>query len=111
MIAVLDFTLSEALVREGIARDAVRMVQQARRDAGLHVADRIQLSLRVSDEARAAVRDFAAYVQEQTLASVLHLERDLDGASVPGGDASGVFRQKGELAGAPAELSLAKAAG
>jgi isoleucyl-tRNA synthetase len=101
MIAVLDFTLSEALVQEGIARDLVRLVQQARRDAGLHVADRIRLSVLASDAAAAAARAFAGYVRTETLATTLDLERELDGA--------GVFRQSGELAGAPVQLALAKA--
>jgi isoleucyl-tRNA synthetase len=103
MIAVLDFTLSEALVQEGLARDLVRIVQQARRDAGLHVADRIRLSLALSPEAREAVRAFAAYVKEQTLAS----ELDLDGA--PPGPAP--FAVDAELGGSPARVALARATG
>src|SRR5262245_44468550 len=101
MIAVLDFTLSERLLQEGIARDLVRVVQQARRDAGLHVADRIRLSLDLSEEQRAAVRAFAAYMSENTLA----VELDLDGAL----DGSGVFRLDAELRGGPVRVALAKA--
>ena len=101
MIAVLDFTLTQALVQEGLARDLVRMVQQARRDAGLHVSDRIRLSLALAAEAREAVRAFAAYVKEQTLAS----ELDLDGA-LAGKD---VFGLDAELGGAPVRVALARA--
>ncbi|MGH7289223.1 MAG: isoleucine--tRNA ligase, partial [Myxococcota bacterium] len=77
-IAVLDFTLTARLVQEGLARDLVRMVQQARRDAGLHVADRIRLSLTLPQELRDAVRAFSAYVSESTLASELDLEGALE---------------------------------
>jgi isoleucyl-tRNA synthetase len=101
MIAVLDFELTQALVQEGLARDLVRMVQQARRDAGLHVADRIRLSLALGGEAREAVRAFAAYVQEQTLAS----ELDLDGALA----GAGVFGLEAELGGAPVRVALVRA--
>jgi isoleucyl-tRNA synthetase len=103
MIAVLDFTLSEALVQEGLARDLVRVVQQARRDAGLHVADRIHLSLALADEAREAVRAFAAYVKEQTLAS----ELDLDGKK----PRPGAHTVEVELGGSPARVALARALG
>ena len=42
-VVVLDTVVTPELEREGIARDLVRQVQQARRDAGLDVSDRISL--------------------------------------------------------------------
>ncbi|MFZ0157660.1 MAG: isoleucine--tRNA ligase [Kineosporiaceae bacterium] len=42
---VLDTTVTAEAAREGLARDLVRAVQQARRDAGLAVGDRIVLTL------------------------------------------------------------------
>ena len=47
---VLDTAVTEELTREGLANDLVRAVQQARRDAGLHVSDRISLTV-TGDEA------------------------------------------------------------
>ena len=44
MIA-LDIEVTDELEREGTARDLVRLVQQARRDADLDVSDRIALSI------------------------------------------------------------------
>jgi isoleucyl-tRNA synthetase len=72
-IVVLDTQLTDALVAEGVARDVVRTIQQARKDAGLHVADRIRLALRVPDEWRAAVQQFRDWIAEQTLARALDL--------------------------------------
>ena len=40
---MLDTEVTQELATEGVARDLVRAVQQARRDAGLHVSDRISL--------------------------------------------------------------------
>jgi isoleucyl-tRNA synthetase len=100
LIAVLDFTLSEALVQEGLARDVVRAVQQARRDAGLHVADRIRLSLASPDDTAEAVRAFAAYVQENTLATELDLTGALSGTDV--------FTAQADIGGAALTVALAK---
>jgi isoleucyl-tRNA synthetase len=47
---VLDTAVTVELGREGLANDVVRAVQQARRDAGLHVSDRISLTV-TGDEA------------------------------------------------------------
>jgi isoleucyl-tRNA synthetase len=102
-IVVLDFTLTTALVKEGIARDLVRIVQQARRDAGLHVSDRIHLSLQLPDDVRAAVAAFADYVAESTLASELDLDGRLE-------ESAAAFTQETELGGAPVRVALAKAA-
>jgi len=67
-IAVLDLALTGALVEEGVARDVVRGVQQARKEAGLHVADRIRLSLAVPDAWRSAVERHRDWIAAQTLA-------------------------------------------
>ena len=42
---VLDTEVTPELAQEGLARDVVRAVQQARRDAGLDVSDRIALTV------------------------------------------------------------------
>jgi len=67
-IAVLDLTLTPELEQEGRARDVVRVVQQARKEAGLHVADRIQLWISAPDAFHVAIEAFGDYVAEQTLA-------------------------------------------
>ncbi|MEE2665130.1 MAG: class I tRNA ligase family protein, partial [Myxococcota bacterium] len=61
----------EELVAEGRARDLVRVVQQARKQAGLPVADQIHLIVDVPDSWRSAIDRFADYVREQTLATEL----------------------------------------
>jgi isoleucyl-tRNA synthetase len=72
-IVVLDVTLSDELVAEGVARDVVRGVQQARKDAGLHVSDRIRLELMVPDEWRAAIVSLRDWIAEQTLARTVEI--------------------------------------
>ncbi|TCO47198.1 isoleucyl-tRNA synthetase [Kribbella antiqua] len=65
---VLDTTITPELTAEGTARDVVRAVQQARRDAGLEVADRMRLSLTASPDVLAAVEAHRDLIMDETLA-------------------------------------------
>ena len=73
-IVVLDLELTPELVSEGMARDIVRIVQQARKDSGLDVSDRIRLTLPLEGEWREALDTFRDYICEQTLTAELHPE-------------------------------------
>jgi isoleucyl-tRNA synthetase len=72
-VVVLDTAVTPALAAEGLARDVVRAVQQARRAAGLDVADRIALVVEASPEVSAAVEQFRDFVTRETLAVSLVL--------------------------------------
>jgi isoleucyl-tRNA synthetase len=66
----LDTTLSKALKEEGMIREVIRFVQNARKDARLEVDDRIHLSLSTeSAELTSAIKNFAEVLQEETLAT------------------------------------------
>jgi isoleucyl-tRNA synthetase len=64
----VDTTLTPQLIREGYARDLVRVINAMRKDAGLALNDRIHLRYAASGETAAALHDFAAYIQQETLA-------------------------------------------
>ncbi len=66
-LVILDTTITPELEAEGIARDLVRMVQQARKDAALNVSDRIQLHVDAPEAIAKAVATWQSYVNEQTL--------------------------------------------
>jgi isoleucyl-tRNA synthetase len=66
---VLDTEVTPELAEEGLARDLVRAVQQARRDAGLDVSDRITLTVGGSDAVRAAARAHEDLITTETLAT------------------------------------------
>lgn len=70
-VVVLDTALTPELEAEGIARDFVRLVQQARKDAGLHVSDRIELFVDAEGGVRSALETHRDYVCEQVLAKNL----------------------------------------
>lgn len=66
---VLDTAVTPELEAEGTARDLVRAVQQARKDAGLQVSDRIALTLSGPEATLAAARTHEALITEETLAT------------------------------------------
>ncbi|PYY62667.1 isoleucine--tRNA ligase [Curtobacterium sp. MCSS17_011] len=70
---VLDTVTTPELEAEGLARDVVRAVQQARRDADLDVSDRIALTLRVDDTADGAVRAHQELIAGETLATSVEI--------------------------------------
>jgi isoleucyl-tRNA synthetase len=98
-IVVLDLELSPDLVQEGMARDVVRVVQQARKEAGLHVADHIRLVVPLAGDWREAVEQFRRYVCEQTLATELLLDED---------SAHSAFRSSARLGGSTVVIGLEK---
>ncbi|MDO4916702.1 MAG: DUF5915 domain-containing protein, partial [Rothia sp. (in: high G+C Gram-positive bacteria)] len=65
---VLNTALTAELQAEGIARDTIRAIQQARKDADLHVSDRIRLTLEAPSEIIAAVTEHQQLVCNETLA-------------------------------------------
>ncbi len=71
-LVVLNTNISAELEQEGIARDVVRMIQQARKDAALNVSDRIKLSIHSNYNIKAAIKNHEQYILEQTLGVEMH---------------------------------------
>jgi isoleucyl-tRNA synthetase len=67
-LLALDTELTPELEAEGTARDIVRSVQQARRDAGLEVSDRIRLAIGADAASAAAIEAHAEFLKAETLA-------------------------------------------
>jgi isoleucyl-tRNA synthetase len=75
---VLDTVVTPELSAEGLARDVVRAVQQARKDAGLDVSDRIRLEIESDAIAIIAMSDHRDLIAGETLALELEF---VDGTS------------------------------
>jgi isoleucyl-tRNA synthetase len=65
----LDTALSDELVDEGWAREVIRSVQDARKQAGLEVSDRIELGISGSKAVEKALEAHRDYVMTETLAT------------------------------------------
>jgi isoleucyl-tRNA synthetase len=77
-LVVLDTDVTPELAREGLGRDVIRLVQQARRDAGLEVSDRITLTLDAPEPVVDAVREHETFVAGEVLATSVEYAPALD---------------------------------
>ncbi|SED79368.1 isoleucine--tRNA ligase [Jiangella alba] len=87
----LDLTLTDALVRAGLVREAVRLVQEARKASGFEVSDRIELAWSASDQLAAALREHGDLLADEVLATSVQEGLDaLDGLPDHGDDDLGL---------------------
>ncbi len=87
----IDLQLTPQLRQEGVAREIIRQVQNARKQAGLNVEDRIILGLSSDDQnIDQAIRSFEAAIKQETLTTKLELQEvsgftatvEIEGSSV-----------------------------
>jgi len=94
---VLDTALTPALTREGLAREFVSVLQQARKAGGLEVSDRIVVGWdSTDDEVVAAIEEHAKTIADEVLATSFHREPGLTATAA-------------ELSGKPIGYRLTKA--
>jgi isoleucyl-tRNA synthetase len=71
-VVVLATELTDELVREGVARDVVRAVQDRRKELDLEYNDRIDVGIVTGDpELTKAIKENSTYIQQETLAASL----------------------------------------
>lgn len=80
-LAALKTDLTPELVREGLAREFVRRVQDLRKQAGFDIADRIHLSVSASPELTEAIQAHRDYIMGETLTVELKLSDPQAGAT------------------------------
>jgi len=73
-LAAVVTELTPELVREGLAREFVRRIQDLRKHAGLNIADRIQLYIQASSGLVEDIQGYQDYIMAETLASGLNFE-------------------------------------
>jgi isoleucyl-tRNA synthetase len=92
----LQLELDEELRREGLAREIVHAIQNARKESGLDVSDRIELRLGGDAELLEAAREHEAYIAGETLATEVRYDgagADVISATIEGRELSiGVAR-------------------
>ncbi|MCX6054030.1 MAG: isoleucine--tRNA ligase [Chloroflexi bacterium] len=71
-LAALVTELTEDLIREGLAREFVRRIQELRKTAEFEIADRIKLYYAATPGLLEAICDFADYIKTETLSVEMH---------------------------------------
>jgi isoleucyl-tRNA synthetase len=82
-LIALDTAVTPELEAEGTARDVIRVIQQARRDAAFEVSDRITLVVGADGRTADAVRAYAAFIAGETLATDLSVVPAAEVAAEP----------------------------
>jgi len=66
-VILLDTNITKELQEEGIARDLIRFIQQARKEAGFEVSDRIKLCIKCDEDLNSVLANYGNLITEQTL--------------------------------------------
>jgi isoleucyl-tRNA synthetase len=70
-LVALDTRLTPELVREGLARETVRRINDWRKVAGFNIEDRIEIRYQAGDELASALAEHGPYIARETLADLL----------------------------------------
>ena len=67
----LDVTITDDLRKEGVARELVNRIQNARKDSGLEVTDKIKLTILNTADLQESVSSNEVYIKTETLTKEL----------------------------------------
>ncbi len=81
LTVALDITVTENLLREGIARELVNRIQNIRKSNGFEIVDKITVKIENREEISDAVKEFSGYIASQTLANSVILVDELNNAT------------------------------
>jgi isoleucyl-tRNA synthetase len=83
LTVALDITITEALQKEGNAREFVNKVQTIRKESGFELTDRISVQIRENEALQASIMEYKSYICAEILAdSINFLPEIVDGIQV-----------------------------
>ncbi len=68
LTVALEVELTDELRNEGMARELINRIQNIRKDTGLEITDRINVTIAPNEQVASAIADFKDYIQSQVLA-------------------------------------------
>ena len=92
----IDTELTPELLKEGLARDLVRRIQDARKNAGFEIQDRISLSYQAGPRLNQVLDELGDYIASEVLAVEMK----------PGAPAESAYTESFELDGENVTIAL-----
>lgn len=80
LTVALDITITDELLKEGVARELVNRIQNLRKSNGYEITDKINIKIETKAEINDTVQDFGQYIAAQTLGKSIELVDKLDNA-------------------------------
>ena len=81
LTVALEVELNDELRNEGMARELINRIQNLRKDCGLEITDRVNVTISPDERVKSAVDSFADYIKGQVLADQITVA-DNDGCEV-----------------------------
>lgn len=81
LTVALEVELNDELRNEGMARELINRIQNLRKERGLEITDRVNVTVTPNDKIKASVDAFADYIKGQVLADNIRLA-DNNGAEI-----------------------------
>ncbi len=82
LTVALDITVTDELLREGIARELVNRIQNIRKASGFDITDKIDVYIDPNNETDQAVKEYRDYMSRQVLANTFEIADSLSGEGV-----------------------------
>ncbi len=81
LTVAMDIVITDALRREGIAREFVSKIQNIRKGSGLEITDKIHVIVAKNDSTNDAINEFNSYICNQVLANSLQIADEVADAT------------------------------
>ena len=80
LTVALDITITDALKKEGVARELINRIQNLRKEKDFEIIDKVEVAIVKRDDVAESLAEYATYVCEQTLCGNISLVDTLEGA-------------------------------
>jgi isoleucyl-tRNA synthetase len=80
LTVAMDITITDALKKEGVARELINRIQNLRKEKDFEITDKVEVAIVKREDVAESLAEYATYVCEQTLCGNISLVDTLEGA-------------------------------